>query len=105
MTPRATHLPRLFAPACVDLFAGGGGWSIGAERAFLAGGHTDRRMDLAINHWHSAIACHEANHPLTEHAHASVWDVDPSRVLPGRRIAYLHASPDCTHFSRARGSS
>ena len=102
---RADNLAGLFAPACVDLFAGCGGNSIGAEQAFVDGGYRDRYIDLMVNHWDVAVGVHELNHPMTQHLHASVWEVDPNDVLPGRPIVYLHASPDCTDFSKAKGSA
>lgn len=94
----------LYTPAIVDLFAGAGGASIGIERACVRGGLTNRYVDLMVNHWDVAVGVHELNHPMTEHLHASVWEVDPNSVLLGRRIAALHASPDCTDFSKAKGS-
>ncbi len=100
---RADQYPDLYQAAIVDLFAGGGGWSIGTEQALIEGG-CNQAIDLMVNHWDVAVGVHRANHPLTEHLQESVWEVDPAKVLPGRRIAYLHASPDCTHFSKARGS-
>lgn len=79
----------------VDLFAGGGGASTGIE---WAGGH----VAVAINHDPEAVAMHAANHPNTAHHCKSVYDVPP--FLPGGRpIDLLWASPDCTHFSRAKG--
>ena len=85
--PRADRLAGLFQPAVVDLFAGCGGWSIGAERAFVRGGYRDRYIDLMVNHWDVAVGVHSANHPMTEHLKASVFEVDPATVLPGRPIA------------------
>lgn len=103
--PRADRLTGLFAPACVDLFAGLGGFSIGAEQAFVDGGYRDRYIDLMVNHWDVAVGVHEVNHPMTQHLHASVWEVDPNEVLLGRPIVHLHLSPDCTDFSKAKGST
>jgi len=80
----------------VDLFAGGGGASTGIE---LAGLH----VDVAVNHDPDAIAMHARNHPRTRHLCASVWDVSPREVVGRRRLDFLWASPDCTHFSRAKG--
>lgn len=100
---RADRLAGLFAPAVVDIFAGCGGWSIGAEQAFVEGGFRDRYIDLMINHWDVAVGVHQANHPLTLHLQANILEVDPNEVLPGRDIVYLHASPDCCHHSRAKG--
>lgn len=83
----------------VDNFAGGGGASTGIERAL------GRRVDVAINHDPQAIAMHTANHPETEHHCESVWDVDPRTVKPGRPIGLLWLSPDCKHFSKAKGGT
>lgn len=93
----------LFAPACVDIFAGAGGWSTGTEQAFADAGWRDRRIDLMINHCSDAVGVHKLNHPLTEHVQCNVLEVDPRSVLIGRRIAYLHLSPDCTDHSKAKG--
>ncbi len=81
----------------VDLFAGGGGASEGIRQAL------GRHPDLAVNHDEDAIACHTANHPTTEHACASVWNVEPRVACAGRPVGLLWASPDCRHFSRAAG--
>jgi len=81
----------------VDNFAGGGGASTGIEMA------TGRSVDIAINHDPAAIAMHEANHPETVHYCESVWDVDPRTVTAGRPVALCWFSPDCTHFSKAKG--
>jgi DNA (cytosine-5)-methyltransferase 1 len=83
----------------VDLFAGGGGASTGI---FLA---TWRHPDVAVNHNANAIAMHEANHPSTRHLCASVWEVDPREVCGRRKVDLLWASPDCRHFSRAKGGA
>lgn len=81
----------------VDNFAGGGGASTGIELAL------GRRVDVAINHDPEAVSMHQANHPETEHHCESVWDVDPRTVKPGRPIGLLWLSPDCKHFSKAKG--
>lgn len=81
----------------VDNFAGGGGASTGIEMA------TGRPVDIAINHDPAAITMHRANHPDTEHYCESVWDVDPREVTRGRPVALCWLSPDCTHFSKAKG--
>ncbi len=86
----------------VDLFAGGGGASIGIEQAFAEAG-INRHVDIAINHDPDAIACHTRNHPMTDHIQTDVFDVDPVEVTDGKPVAHLHASPDCTDFSRAKG--
>ena len=81
----------------VDSFAGGGGASTGIELA------TGRVVDIAINHDPDAILMHRTNHPHTQHFQASVWDVDPEEVCRGRPVGLLWASPDCKHFSKAKG--
>jgi DNA (cytosine-5)-methyltransferase 1 len=81
----------------VDLFAGGGGASVGMEAA------TGRAVDVAINHDKIALAVHEANHPATEHFAVDVYEADPLKVTGGRHVMLLWASPDCTHFSAAKG--
>jgi DNA (cytosine-5)-methyltransferase 1 len=81
----------------VDLFAGGGGASVGIEMA------TGRQVDYAINHDREAVSLHEANHPQTEHLRADVWEVDPHEVAKGRPVGLLWASPDCTDHSKAKG--
>lgn len=81
----------------VDSFAGGGGTSTGIE---LATGHSP---DIAINHDPEAIKMHKANHPRTRHYCESVWDVDPEKACGGRPVALAWFSPDCKHFSKAKG--
>ena len=83
----------------VDNFAGGGGASTGIE---LAAG---RPVAIAINHDPDAILLHKTNHPYTEHLQASVWDVDPVEVCKGRPVGLAWFSPDCKHFSKAKGSA
>ena len=87
----------LFREIIVDNFAGGGGASTGIELA------TGQSVDIAINHDPAAIAMHKANHPDTEHYEESVWDVDPKKVVIGRKVGLCWLSPDCTHFSKAKG--
>lgn len=82
----------------VDFFAGGGGASQGIARAL------GRPVDVAINHDADAIAMHEANHPSTRHFLEDVWKVTPREVTQGRRVGLAWFSPDCKHFSRAKGS-
>lgn len=81
----------------VDNFAGGGGASTGIE---IATGHC---VDVAINHDPEAIKMHKANHPGTEHYCESVWDVDPVKACNGQPVALAWFSPDCKHFSKAKG--
>lgn len=81
----------------IDSFAGGGGASTGIELA------TGRVVDIAINHDPDAILMHKTNHPYTKHYQASVWDVNPEEVCGGSPVGLLWASPDCKHFSKAKG--
>lgn len=83
----------------VDSFAGGGGASTGIEVA------TGRVVNIAINHDADAILMHSVNHPFTEHYQASVWDIDPEEVCKGRPVGLAWFSPDCKHFSKAKGSA
>jgi DNA (cytosine-5)-methyltransferase 1 len=87
----------LFREIIVDSFAGGGGASTGIEMA------TGLSVDIAINHDPAAIAMHKANHPDTEHYCESVWDVDPVKAVKGRKVGLAWFSPDCKHFSKAKG--
>jgi DNA (cytosine-5)-methyltransferase 1 len=82
----------------VDSFAGGGGASTGIEWA------TGRSPDIAINHDREALAMHEANHPSTRHFCESVWDVDPKKACGGKPVELAWFSPDCRHFSKAKGA-
>lgn len=81
----------------VDNFAGGGGASTGIEMA------VGRSVDIAINHDPDAITMHRANHPNTRHYCEDVWQVDPVEACAGRPVGLAWFSPDCTHFSRAKG--
>lgn len=83
----------------VDCFAGGGGASRGIELALGVS------PDIAINHDAEALAVHEANHPRTEHLQTDVWDVSPRRATAGREVDLAWFSPDCRHFSKAKGGA
>ena len=83
----------------VDNFAGGGGASSGIELAL------GRIVNAAINHDPAAILMHKTNHPYTEHYQASVWDINPREVCRGRPVALAWFSPDCKHFSKAKGAA
>lgn len=89
----------LFEKIIVDNFAGGGGASTGIELACR------RPVTIAINHDPDAILLHKTNHPYTEHLQASVWDVDPKEVCRGRKVGLAWFSPDCKHFSKAKGAA
>lgn len=88
---------NLFRELVVDNFAGGGGASIGMEFALGC------PVDIAINHDADAIAMHKVNHPYTEHYQEDVFAINPEQVTGGRPVGVLWASPDCKHFSRAKG--
>lgn len=81
----------------VDFFAGGGGASEALRQAL------GRDPDVAVNHDHLALAMHAVNHPFTKHMEADVWTVDILREVAGRPVGWFHSSPDCTHFSQAKG--
>lgn len=81
----------------VDNFAGGGGASTGIEIA------TGYSVDIAINHDPEAIRMHKANHPSTKHYCEDVWQVDPVKACGGHPVALAWFSPDCKHFSKAKG--
>ena len=89
----------LFDEEIIDSFAGGGGASSGIELA------TGRAVYAAINHDPDAILMHKTNHPYTKHYQASVWDVDPVEVCSGRSVGLAWFSPDCKHFSKAKGAA
>ena len=90
---------NIFEEIIVDNFAGGGGASTGIELA------VGRPVAIAINHDPDAILLHKTNHPYTEHLQASVWDVDPVAVCRGRPVGLAWFSPDCKHFSKAKGAA
>lgn len=81
----------------VDNFAGGGGASTGIE---LATGYS---VDIAINHDPEAIKMHKVNHPNTKHYCENVWEVDPVKACNGHPVGLAWFSPDCKHFSKAKG--
>lgn len=82
----------------VDNFAGGGGASTGIEMA------TGRSVDIAINHDQNAVAMHTTNHPDTLHYCESVFDIEPRTATAGRPVGLAWFSPDCRHFSKAKGA-
>lgn len=82
----------------VDNFAGGGGASTGIEMAI------GRSVDIAINHDPNAVAMHTTNHPDTLHYCESVYEVRPKVATAGRPVALAWFSPDCRHFSKAKGA-
>lgn len=86
-----------YPPMIIDSFAGGGGASTGIEMAL------GRSPDVAINHSADALAMHAVNHPDTLHLDSNIWDVSPREVTKGRPVGLFWASPDCKHFSKAKG--
>lgn len=95
---RAPELRLFEGEIIVDNFAGGGGASVGIEMAL------GRSPDIAINHDAEAVAMHAANHPNTKHYCEDVWDIDPVKVCAGRPVGLAWFSPDCKHFSKAKGA-
>ena len=89
----------IFDECFIDSFAGGGGASTGIE---MATGHP---VDVAINHDEAAIMMHRRNHPFTEHYREDIWQVDPTAAVRGRHVRLAWFSPDCKHFSRAKGAA
>lgn len=81
----------------IDSFAGGGGASTGIEQAL------GRPVDIAINHDPEAVAMHIANHPATLHYTQDIWAVEPLKATGGRPVQLAWFSPDCKHFSKAKG--
>lgn len=81
----------------IDLFAGGGGASVGIEMAL------GREVDIAINHDPQAIIMHKTNHPNTLHLTEDVFKVDLKKIVGDRHVALMWASPDCTSHSKAKG--
>lgn len=102
-TPRGFNFPLPQQSALrpgeivVDLFAGGGGASEAMKQALGVD------PALAYNHDEWAIGLHAANHPLTDHHREDIWHADPRIDVAGRPVGWFHASPDCTHFSQAKG--
>lgn len=88
---------NLFDELSVVLFAGGGGSDTGISCM------TGRPVDIAINHSIDAIRMHKTNHPWTRHLQEDIFAVDPEKVCEGRPVGIMWASPDCTHFSKAKG--
>lgn len=89
---------NLFDEITVDGFCGGGGWSTGFEFGIR------RPVDIGINHDAAAIALHIKNHPFTKHYQCDIFEVDPVEACQGRKVGWAHFSPDCKHFSRAKGA-
>lgn len=87
----------MIEPLIVDSFAGGGGASTGIEMAL------GRSPDIAINHNADALALHAVNHPETIHLSENIFRVDPLDHVAGKHVGLAWFSPDCKHFSKAKG--
>lgn len=87
-----------FAGLVIDNFAGGGGASTGIELGL------GRPVDIAINHAPDAVAMHTTNHPHTRHFCESVWEVNPRDIVGEQPVELCWFSPDCKHFSKAKGN-
>lgn len=85
-----------------DLFCGAGGTSTGLARACKKMGINLNL--LAVNHWDIAISTHTKNHPDARHMCAPIDKIKPLEAFPDGRLNLLVASPECTHFSNARGA-
>lgn len=97
---RPPQIPfNLSGELIIDNFAGGGGASTGIEAAI------GRAVDIAINHDANAVAMHTVNHPHTRHYCENVWDVDPAKVCGDNAVGLAWFSPDCKHFSKAKGKT
>lgn len=81
----------------VDIFCGGGGAATGLEMGL------GRNVSVGINHNAAALSMHAANHPFAEHYQQDIREVDPIEACGGKKVGWLHASPDCTHHSQASG--
>ena len=81
----------------IDMFAGGGGASVGIEMAL------GRSPDIAVNHDPQAILMHKTNHPHTLHLTEDIFKVDLLKYTKGKHVALVWASPDCTSHSKAKG--
>lgn len=96
--PNISHVGRRQQELVVDLFAGGGGASTGIRQAL------GRDVDIAINHDPEAVSVHTRNHAGAVHYCSDVFEVDPLAATRGRSVGLLWASPDCKHFSKAKGA-
>ena len=81
----------------IDGFCGGGGASVGIQMS------TGKEVDIAVNHDIAAILMHKTNHPKTKHLREDIFKVNLQKYVKGRHVALMWMSPDCTHFSKAKG--
>lgn len=94
---QASQQRSIFDPVIIDSFCGGGGASTAIEAAL------GQPVDFAINHDLEAIRLHKANHPGTVHACNDIWSIDPKQLVGNRPVSFAWFSPDCKHFSKAKG--
>jgi DNA (cytosine-5)-methyltransferase 1 len=97
MNPSGQFILNLAAKLVIVLFAGAGGSCTGIEQAI------GRPVDIAANHNPDALSCHQRNHPQTRHYREDVRALHPRELCGNQSVGYLHLSPDCTHFSQAKG--
>ncbi|MFP7325644.1 DNA cytosine methyltransferase [Serratia marcescens] len=80
-------------------FAGGGGSCEGIKQALGFEPH------IAMNHNPVAMAMHAVNHPRTLHYPEDIFSVDPKISTGGLPVLLGWFSPDCRHFSKAKGGT
>ncbi len=86
----------------IDLFCGAGGESCGIHNAFKK--RNENIKLFAVNHWATACETHSANFPADECICQDIQTVIPTDLVKaGESVELLWASPECTHFSTARG--
>ena len=84
----------------LDLYCGAGGWTTGFAEAMRELGIPFR--EIAVNHWCRAIETMIFNHPNVIAMQADIDAITPDEI-DADVIDHLHASPSCTHHSRAKG--
>lgn len=84
-----------------DLFCGAGGSLTGAEEAAAILGY--QPQSTAVNHWDKAVETLQANHPAARVLCTGVDNINPRDLFAENQLDVLLASPECTHFSTARG--
>jgi DNA (cytosine-5)-methyltransferase 1 len=102
MSADGSMLPLLQREITIVGFAGGGGSSMGIEQGYAELGWSDY-VDIALNHDENALLMHAANHPRTLHLREDVWEADMRARVGGRMVRGMWLSPDCRHFSKAKG--
>lgn len=80
-------------------FAGGGGSCEGIKQALGFEPH------IAMNHNPVAMAMHAVNHQRTLHYPEDIFSVDPKISTGGLPVLLGWFSPDCRHFSKAKGGT